>query len=104
MPIKLRNKGRAPLTLELASLGEQAQTDVRFGRDPETGAQGRLELERKYPRSVFLPGRSLSDELPDEVAKDPALASFAGVVEVVKVGAAQPPTKKPASPDAPKES
>lgn len=105
MPIKLRNKGRSPLTLELASLGEQTQTDVRFGRDPETGAEGRMELERKYPKSVFISGRGLSDELPDAARDDPTLAPLKGVVEVVQVGVAQPPTtKKPASPDASKES
>lgn len=76
MPIQLRNKGRAPITVELASLGKQAQIDVRIGRDPKTGAVGPMELERAYPKSVFIPGRGLSEELPDAVKGDPALREW----------------------------
>lgn len=97
MPIKLKNKGRSPLVLELPSLGLEPQKDIRVGRDPKTGAKGVLELQRTYPRSVTIPGRGESEVLPDEVAGDSALAAWAGVVEVVEV-------KVPiASGDAPKE-
>lgn len=95
MPIKLRNRGRSPLTLELTSLGEHPQTDKRFGRDPATGATGLLEIQRSYPAAVTIPGRGESEELPDAVASDPAVLARTDVVVV--------PAKSSPPADAPKE-
>ncbi len=108
MAIKLRNKGRSPLTLELVTLGQQAQVDVRIGRDP-SGAVGRMQVERSFPRSVTIPGRGESEALPDAVAKDPAVLAQRNLVEVVGAPAAPAPPKDSgdagptASDDAPKD-
>lgn len=89
--IKLKNKGRAPVVVELTSLGLQRQTDIRVGRDHKTGAEGHMEVKRAFPRSVTIPGRGESGELPDEVRDDPALRAHKGVLEVVDTKAAAQP-------------
>lgn len=102
MPIQLRNKGRAPVTVELASLGKQTQVDVRIGRDPKTGAFGPMELNNAYPKSVFIPGRGLSEELPDAVKDDPALHGRTALA-VEPVTETTPGAAGKQAPSAPKE-
>ncbi len=100
MPIKLKNRGRAPLTLEVQALGTQVVSVVRVT------AQGREESERAYPLSVFIPGRGESGELPDVVAQDPAVVAQLhpqGPLLIVRASASPPPSPAPASPDAPQE-
>ncbi len=85
MPIKLRNRGRSPITIDLASLGKIAQVDLRVGRDRKTGATGAREVKQAFPRSVTIPARGESEELPDAVRADPALAGRADI-EIIAAG------------------
>jgi hypothetical protein len=87
VPIKLRNRGRSPITIDLVSLGAVPQTLVRVNRE------GRQEVTRAFPRSVSLPARGVSDVLPDEVRKDPALAGRTDI-EILDVQAPAAPQEK----------
>lgn len=104
MPIKLRNRGRLPITLEVPALGNQKVPIVR------NTPQGREETARSFPLSLFIPGREESGVLPDAVAQDPAVVAQLhprGPLQVVAASApsapAQPAAPAPAEESAPAE-
>jgi hypothetical protein len=87
VPIKLRNRGRGPVTIDLVSLGLVPQTDVRVDRE------GRKEVTRAFPRSVTIAARGETEPLPDAVRRDPALAGRTDI-EILDAPATASPQEK----------